>query len=257
MHAPNEWQVGAVVMMDALGFKGIWKTHSPSAVLDRMHLIERSVRRLESLPSANVARELGFRMVITFLSDTVVIACSDTQRPEATVCLATAAAGFAMHAGATDTEEGRTWDVPLAYRGAIAHGRFHVEDRFLLGPAVDEAAEAMNRPEGAFVYLTESARDLYRDYGPRPVATRWPVPLKAEPGASAPGALSAIRTFDTWVVSPFAHDAAGPDDTWDIGRLILSTFDRDKTPGVRQKRDNTEAFLRRAHQEHEARRAAG
>ena len=244
MAVGTEWKVGAVVMMDALGYKGIWKHHGREEVLERMHLIERCVRKLVDIPSARVARGLGFDPFITFLSDTIVMAFSDPNRPEAVVSLAIAAAGYALHAGATDTQEDRSWGASLTYRGAISFGQFHVEDRYVLGPAIDEAAEAMNRPEGAFVYLTESARDRFRQFAPRPVAARWPVPLKARGG---------VEEFDTWVASPFAHDAGGPETNWEVAEVLLRTFDRDASvESVRRKRANTEAFLRHAHQEHAA-----
>ena len=221
MAAPgSEWKVGAVVMMDALGVKGIWKYHGRQEVLDRLHLIERSVRQLIDIPSAKVARGMGFDPFITFLSDTIVMAFSDPRRPSAVVDLAIAAAGYALHAGATDNQEGRTWSVPLAYRGAIAFGEFHAEERYVLGPAIDEAAGAMDRPEGAFVYLTPSARDLFAYQGQRPVAARWRVPLK---GA---GRRDPLEEYDTWLASPFAHDAGGASTTWDVADLLLKTFDR-------------------------------
>jgi hypothetical protein len=243
--ARGQWKEGAVVMMDALGVKGIWKQHDRDQVLDRLHLIERCVRQIIDIPSAQIARKLGFEPFMTFLSDTIVMAFSDPKQPDGVVALATAAAGYALHAGATDTQENRTWGVPLAYRGAIAFGQFHVEDRYVLGPAIDEAAEAMGRPEGAFVYLTPSARDRFRYNGPRPVAARWSVPLKAEGGG--------FEEFETWAASPFAHDAGGSSTTWDVADLILRTFDRGPTEeSIRRKRDNTESFLRRAYEEHQA-----
>lgn len=246
-----DWKEGAIVMMDALGFKGIWKHHSRDAVIDRMHLIEESVRRILTIPSAAVARSLGFDPFMTFLSDTIVMAFCDPKRPKAAVALATAAAGYALHAAATDTANERSWSCPLAYRGAITFGRFYAEDRYVLGPAIDEAAEAMNVSEGAFVFLTTSARDHFRQYSPRPVATWWTVPLKSR-GLNAPAA-----SCETWVASPFAHDSGGPGEIWEIADLILRTFDRDVAdPSVLLKRTNTEAFLRHAHAEHAAAMAA-
>jgi hypothetical protein len=122
-----------------------------------------------------------------------------------------------------------------------------VEERYVLGPAVDEAAGAMDRPEGAFVYLTPSARDVFAYKGQPPVAARWRVPLKPARRGDP------LEEYDTWVASPFAHDAGGASTTWDVADLLLKTFDRglaDDT--IRRKRDNTEAFLRRAHEEHQA-----
>jgi hypothetical protein len=245
--ARGDWKEGAVVMMDALGVKGIWEHHDRQDVLDRLHLIERSVRKLLAIPSAQIARGMGFDPILTFLSDTIVMAFADPNRPNAVVQIAMGAAGYALHAGATDNQEERTWKVPLAYRGAITFGQFHVEDRYVLGPAVDEAAEAMERPEGALIYLTASAIDRFEYKGRRPIASRWRVPLKLDKCGHR------VEEFETLVASPFAHDAGGDDTTWEIADLILKTFERGlAVESIRRKRDNTEAFLRRAYEEHQA-----
>lgn len=136
-----QFREGAVVMMDALGFKGIWKHFTLEDVVRKLHVIEKQVQEAEKTWSLQVARQLGLGQRSTFLSDTIAIACADTQRPHAVVATAVAFAGMALHAGGTDTAYGEHYAVQLAYRGAIAYGEFYMEDRYLVGEAVDEAAE--------------------------------------------------------------------------------------------------------------------
>ena len=52
---------------------------------------------------------------------------------------------------------------PVAYRGAVSVGYFAIEDNFILGPAVDEAAGLMEVADAAVVWLTPSAEKLRHD----------------------------------------------------------------------------------------------
>jgi hypothetical protein len=51
----------------------------------------------------------------------------------------------------------------LAYRGCITYGKFDVQGNFLIGPAIDEAAELMGRAQGASL---GSRQELLRDSNP-------------------------------------------------------------------------------------------
>jgi len=72
----------------------------------------------------------------------------------------------------------------LAFRGCVATGRFEMTDRFILGPAVDEAASGMDLAQAGIVWLAPSAEAAYRqsqlaaipEYDA--VFVRYPVPLK-------------------------------------------------------------------------------
>ena len=47
--------------------------------------------------------------------------------------------------------------MPLSFRGVVTCGRFAIDDRFLLGPAVDEAANLLDLADGPFVWLAPTA----------------------------------------------------------------------------------------------------
>jgi hypothetical protein len=52
------------------------------------------------------------------------------------------------------------------YRGVVTFGEAAIEENFVVGPAVDEAAEAMNAAQGALVWLTPSALGVFRPSEP-------------------------------------------------------------------------------------------
>ncbi|HEY6909514.1 MAG TPA: hypothetical protein VI356_09105 [Myxococcales bacterium] len=92
---------------------------------------------------------------------------------------------------------------PLVYRGTVAAGKLLTDGSFIIGPAVDEAAELMNVAEGAFIWCAPSALaipapnhkpDVWSTY-----AVRYSVPLKG--GTS----------FETITVAPFADTGASPE----------------------------------------------
>jgi hypothetical protein len=226
-------QTGAVVMMDALGFKGIWRrVSSPETVVRKLRAMEQRARNLEK-------KDGTFTIHAVFLSDTIVFAVSrqETELPGVALALenATTLNLAAVFARRFIMEAVR--DKPfLAYRGCIAFGEFHVDAPFLLGPAVDEAAEHHETADGAIIWLAPSARRVFKAFPLKdPVLTPWIVPLRS--GA-------ARRTH---AVSPFEPLAAS--EQWAaIGERMLETFaqpaDGATARSVRRKRQNTAAFLK-------------
>lgn len=239
----EEFDYGAVVLMDALGFKGIWQQpHTLEMVLHRLRVVEEIFEEAKRAYAVQIAQHIGFRLKVSFLSDTIAIACH--QEPLAgrvvnsggMVAIALGLAGFACHAGAADRRKGEHVPVPLAYRGAIASGEMHVGDRYVVGPAIDEAATWMNRAQAAMVMLAPSALDVFQPAQAPAYAIRWFVPLETG------------QSFETWVSSPFAHDDGPAETKWEIAEEILDTFDRPSAPEkVRTVyKPNTETFLRAA-----------
>jgi hypothetical protein len=52
----------------------------------------------------------------------------------------------------------------LLFRGCVATGRIKEDTDFLIGPAVDEAAERFEKADGPFLWLAPSALDVCRRY---------------------------------------------------------------------------------------------
>lgn len=223
---------GAVAFLDALGFKGIWKDKDPQQVLRKLAAIEREAHR-KLLPPA-VETHLSLR----FFSDTVIVCAKlpDARLPTELAefnCLmrVTAAAARIMSVAAVDPAP------PLAFRGAISCGAFEVTEKFLIGPAVDEAAESEKLAQGALVWFCPTAlqvlrrttetfgnSDLYRLA--IPAVGPYPLPLKGG------------DVFETWVVNPLAMAEAGQP----VVDGILAAMNASGL-SVAIKRQNTSAFL--------------
>ena len=224
-------QRGAVAMIDALGFRGIWgrDPRKPSLeafdTLKAVRLaVDAEVTRLGHVMKParfpETVRNLVKDPTITvrFLSDTVVIAASVRPRQRAPrkkheqaaiartgldlagrnsvvdafmryvvchcVCAAVRAAALAPKS--------------IAYRGVVTAGLFAIEDNFILGPAVDEAAGLMEVADAAVVWLAPGAGKLKHVLHP-PEGARW-----ADLVIDADVPLKDGRSVRMKVINPFA-----------------------------------------------------
>jgi hypothetical protein len=207
---------GAVAIVDALGFKGIWgNVERPSTkVLATLKAIGDAARadvKAASLYldrkalSDEVAKNLKDPFIkVVQLSDTVVIAAGRRQRarapwrrhakewkdkfglsPEAMELAVDAYLRYVVCRCVCGLVKTALFcEPPLLYRGVVTVGNFEIDENFLLGPAVDEAAELMDLADGPFVWLAptadtlghvirETANDLWKE-----MAISFPVPLK-------------------------------------------------------------------------------
>jgi hypothetical protein len=225
-------RTGAVLMMDALGFKGISERKPLKSIMEKLWLLREHKDRLQ--PLAALAATAGADLQVEFLSDTVVVACFDPTDPPLTVALATTVGGYLTMAAVADTDQGRKYDVQLAHRGVVTFGEFYIDGSFLVGGAVDVASEHYERADGAFIWLHESAlvhrdRVLKVSALRRPIATEWDVSLdKGE------------THMKTLVASPLGHTK----DPVDTSKAILDTFESGKAkPRVAWYQENTRKFL--------------
>ena len=157
---------GAVALFDALGFKGIWSREDPEKVISKLHAFQGAVdEELDDVHSRTnrLGKELGIetKVTVALLSDTVVIGASGTivdhhDRREQADCDSLALLALARVTGKVLVRAAQS-PPALAYRGCMAVGRFEMAGNFIIGPAVDEAAEAMDSASAAAVWLTPSA----------------------------------------------------------------------------------------------------
>lgn len=104
--------------------------------------------------------------------------------------------------------------VNLAYRGAIAVGRYEISPHFLIGPAIDEAAGAHELAQG--IHMADSGCLWPRRASAKGLATqhtlvKFPVPLKGG------------DTFDTYTVSPLEQARSNVDADL-LARRLIGTF---------------------------------
>ncbi len=150
-------QTGAVAMIDALGWKGIWQRPSivtnPGVVLDKLKLIRAAAHEevdddfafFDGLMDLNHQRPS-----LAFISDCIAIGVG-IKEPfdhefEREAALATCVQTLASNLGRILFRAGIS-EPALAYRGAIATGDFLMDDPFVLGDAIDRAATGMERAQ--------------------------------------------------------------------------------------------------------------
>ncbi len=252
-------------MFDALGFKGIWRrVDRPEAVVEKLREMQAGLDSYlcdnfggEGRPALKDPANTFLSIQSTFLSDTVALAVVPKPRDELHEIvrnrntdddLAAAAVAYASTLSGYVCRQGLFADPPWAYRGCIAFGEFYMEDRFLVGEAVDEAADNMDLADGAFVWLCLSARKVFerspRGFGGRciPLA-RHKVPLKGEAGS-----------VDTFVASPFEWlstvQRAQP-----VAEALLRTFEGKSADSIVRKARNTRTFVEHQLRELAAERA--
>jgi len=159
-------ELGAIAMIDALGWKGIWRHAKGDQAVAALRQIESVAQLTANAANELHAKHLGdvedppsnlFHTKITtlFLSDTIVIAVGAPQarakQSEAffrhgSVQQAGYVVGRAIAAAALV-------DPPICYRGAITSGEYYIDGNFLVGPAIDRAAELMDAADAGVVRI--------------------------------------------------------------------------------------------------------
>jgi len=238
---------GAIAFLDTLGFKGIWRHHQAGAVLSKLKAL---VARAEEVQTPVGQESLHRESWVRFFSDTVILGChmeSQASRPtnlaeaealrlaENFIALAwvTTSAAAAI-AAAIDHP-----DPPLVYRGAISVGEFEMEDRFIVGPAIDEAAEAEKLAQGAFIWCCPSAMACMSETVRRdPSFLTMLHGLSLVQDYSVP--LKGGDRITAHVVNPFGF--VSDTNRQDFVRRVLDSFNS-LSIDVSVKRQNTAAFL--------------
>jgi len=219
---------GAVALIDAMGFRGIWERHKPEEVL---RTLKDTKEWFESRVREQFSSQPWMRCEVAFVSDAIAISMSlneSTPNREAMSVV------YLADVISWVLDKVLRSSVPLAYRGAIAVGDYEVSPHFLIGRAIDEAADAYGLAQGAFIWLMPAARDHVRRWlEPQPHNThlvKFDVPLKGG------------DVFNTYTVSPLEQAHSEAEASWLAGTL-LATFSG-SSMGVAVKRQNTTNHLR-------------
>ena len=75
-------------LMDAMGFKGIWKTHSLDDIVSKFQVMKEHAERMKEMTQVYEMAGIGVEVQIEFLSDTVVASCFDPVSPGRAVMVA-------------------------------------------------------------------------------------------------------------------------------------------------------------------------
>lgn len=240
-----KFKVGAVAMIDALGFRGIWgKPDEPDlTVLETLSSVRKELESesqwlTAALRSGWQDKMKGFEPHVEahFLSDTIVVAASirDHELAKNARAANSLLRMAASQAVARIMRTAALGPKPLAYRGAIAVGSFSIDYPFIVGPAIDEAASLMELANGAFVWLAPSATTedaIYEsDKDDRQLLEMpWRVPLKG-------GAL-----YQTRCVNP-AVGCLVPEEWPRVRSALLTSMSKPKLE-LALKYQNTWAFI--------------
>ena len=250
-------RTGALAFIDALGFKGIWRRNDvakdPTKVLRKLHAIESNLAEdmrydHEGTIPKRVLDALARSMTVALFSDTVVIAVDEDIGPVKLrhdgIALRSPQMASEMQRAATLTvacnmarnviRAMAARPAPLAMRGAIAWGEFALRSSFVVGPAVDDAAEAAVLADAALVWLAPSALAHAAILPESSSLPSWPVPMKSG------------SVFRSRCVSPFDLKMTAA-ETVRLTRSILKTFGPLRVD-IQIKRQNTQLFLERAAQ---------
>lgn len=234
----------AIALLDTLGYKGIWKRAQAEDVLASLEATTSTAEKTGANAIGNFSRKLieGVRLTdylplqlwVRAFSDTIIVGCSAAIAPQCPPArrqeIELLAPGVAIlvvsEMVAAIAATAATQRTPMAYRGAIAFGDLAQRSQFLVGPAIDEAAEMEHEPDGAFIVVGPSASALIknetRDW---PLVRDYPVPCKR--------GVSRMP-----VVNPTSYSLKPTEYV----QSVLRTFTSEES--VARKRSNTEAFLR-------------
>jgi hypothetical protein len=232
---------GAFALIDALGFRGIWKRVREEDLLTKLRAVAKRTTEFASfsneMPDPVGSPGLKGDMHVSFLSDSIAMAVELGKEPaDSNATPEARAVGWVVLQLSGLLREAALTDPPLAYRGVVTFGEFTIDDRFILGPAVDEAARYEREAEGAFVWLDPVAKRILEDDPHEKADPAFPesahlhlthVPMKQG------------RTFETFAVLPFKSGSRSKEQVID---RIVSTFDMSSLE-VAIKRDNTRRFL--------------
>lgn len=161
---------GALILADCLGFKGIWNRVDPEQLMKKLKSIEgEALSAIATKYSGSLLSFGPIRFHLRLLSDTVVLSLQyeesafvtgaqpDERQKDLLVSVACECAS-AMAELLVNS------DIPLPLRGCISFGRHLCESNFLIGPAVDQAAEYMDEPEGAFIWVLPEAAERHKQF---------------------------------------------------------------------------------------------
>jgi hypothetical protein len=216
-------EAGAVAIIDALGFKGIWRRYDPDDVLKTLRHLKEGI---EARIKAQFETQPWIHCEVAFLSDTIAISYALKEPIPHGIALSVLSLGDIVSWVCDAALKSK---VPLAYRGAIASGHFEIAQHFLIGNAIDDAAEVHSLARGAIIWLTPKARNevasWLKDQPNNTHMVRFQVPLKGG------------DSFDTYTVSPFEQCPSEHEADLLSRNLLLSM----QTPNIEiaTKRQNT------------------
>lgn len=235
-------------MMDALGFKELSLRH-PVPLREKMHGLVKGMFWLGRVGETLRKKDPTIRAEpqVTFLSDTVVVGIPIMSDPDFPSSASEAAAHddahtLALAAAATGEIILRAGEGPhpMAYRGCISFGEYEMDPPFILGPAVNDAAEHYELAECAAVWLSPKALSVWN----KAAATLQDSHAATLHPHSVP--LKSGSCFESLVVNPFAERGMARMERHGWLTAVLGSFQGPIS--VHVKRQNTEKLFTLLHE---------
>ncbi|HVP10724.1 MAG TPA: hypothetical protein VMV94_05985, partial [Phycisphaerae bacterium] len=227
---------GAVVILDVLGFKGIWRRRDPGDVIRKMHLLGKVGEAIRKNQLMRLSCKAVRRNVVV-LSDTIVVTChldSVEGSPPDVVARARALSVYvACKTAATAISlvaSSETGGPDMALRGCVSIGEFDPDGTTIIGEAVDDAAEYEKLAQAAIVWFTPGARTRYeslRNSGAMAVPASTPLLEKPLIVHDYAVPLKDGRSFLTLAINPFGGPERPRGEAEIIRDRILATFSAD------------------------------
>lgn len=156
---------GAFAIIDCLGFKGVWNKYENELdqLIKQLSAISRNAEQsvLDHIyPPGVPADDIQYDVKVRVLSDTVAISytsISGINIPKYQLVSMTNAIKHIMDSFIKELPH-------LPFRGCITYGQHVIEENFLVGPAVNEAAEYHEKAQGSFVWLLPSASAVVDEF---------------------------------------------------------------------------------------------
>jgi hypothetical protein len=162
---PFEEADGIIVLLDALGIKGIWNRKKPAEVLNTWSILQHEyIKGIESLK--NELQAHGYLEKIRFeaFSDTIMISLPVKGREVGSDRGRNPFWWTIMSMGQLLSKLFRVSILSNFYfRGCLSAGRFYRYENMIIGPVVDEAAEYYRLPEWSGISTCPSASKILTD----------------------------------------------------------------------------------------------
>lgn len=143
---------GAVLFLDALGTKGIWKGSDPDNILRNWDGLFRAVKVGTDLMTSD---ESPLRIQHHIFSDTVIITAVNDKIDSCMRAVERIAGGL-VHVGLIKG---------IYFRGCISVGDVFQSEKIVVGPAVDEAAIHYQESNWIGIHTTPSAHSILQRLG--------------------------------------------------------------------------------------------
>jgi hypothetical protein len=235
-------RLGAVVLLDALGFKGIWNRFDPKVVIEQLKKLKREGLRLVGDNRTGVLLlDETFEHTVRCISDTIIVAVTirGSASPGYPDRLVHRAMLSAVLIASHLMDSALDGIPPFLFRGCMAAGRMNIDGDFMIGPAVDEAAGFFEQSDGPFFWMAPSALHIVDEYAEtffdriEPIyMIRYPVPMKNG------------TTMPTLVHHYFGLGLTLNHDKWVLTRQkLIQAFGTELRQDIVRKRHNAVAFL--------------